>query len=150
MTDKPAFDYGEKRPDGQFSRHPTLPDDQRKAFVRPVRDQYKHVGNGGPVHPTRPLTEEEKVRFAKQGYVLFEGYPRSHTLAGCYWTQERLDRAEGCGTVTTMGRALAETYAAKPDFYGSTFCQGCGEYFPVGEFVWIGEDGRETAERVGT
>ncbi len=53
-----------------------------------------------------------------------------------------------CGTVTTMGVALAETYARCPDFYGGTFCCGCGEHFPVGEageFVWEGTD-----QKVGT
>lgn len=53
-----------------------------------------------------------------------------------------------CGTVTTMGQALAETYARDPFFYSGTFCCGCNAHFPVGEdgeFVWDG-----TAERVGT
>lgn len=47
-----------------------------------------------------------------------------------------------CGTVTTMGQALAETYARDPHFYGATFCCACGSHFPVGEngqFHW--EDG---------
>lgn len=53
-----------------------------------------------------------------------------------------------CGTVTTMARALAETYARDPKFYGGTFCCGCGAHLPVGEageFVWDG-----TEEKVGT
>lgn len=41
-----------------------------------------------------------------------------------------------CGTVTTMGQALAETYALDPKFYGGTFCGGCRTHFPVGEFTW--------------
>ena len=41
-----------------------------------------------------------------------------------------------CGVKTTMGHALSETYACKPEFYGATFCCGCGTHFPVGEFVW--------------
>lgn len=44
-----------------------------------------------------------------------------------------------CGTVTTMGQAIAETYARDPKFYGGTFCVGCHDHFPVGEhgqFVW--------------
>lgn len=44
-----------------------------------------------------------------------------------------------CGVVTTMGRALSETYARDPDFYSGTFCCACGAHFPVGEdgeFVW--------------
>lgn len=45
-----------------------------------------------------------------------------------------------CGAVTTMGRALSETYARDPDFYSGTFCCACGTHFPVGddgEFVWV-------------
>ena len=55
---------------------------------------------------------------------------------------------KGCGTVTRMPRACAETYARQPGYYGATFCCGCGTYLPVGadgEFVWEG-----TTERVGT
>jgi hypothetical protein len=53
-----------------------------------------------------------------------------------------------CGSVTTMGWALAETYAREPSFYSGTFCCGCRAHFPVGEdgeFVWDG-----TNEKVGT
>jgi len=50
---------------------------------------------------------------------------------------------EKCGAVTSMGTALAETYARDPSFYGATFCAQCGGHFPVGlhgEFVWL-DDG---------
>ena len=53
-----------------------------------------------------------------------------------------------CGTVTTMARAIAETYARDPFFYSGTFCVGCRGHFPIGEdgeFVWDG-----TSEKVGT
>lgn len=53
-----------------------------------------------------------------------------------------------CGTVTTMGVAIAETYARDPKFYDGTFCAGCRGHFPVGEageFIWDGTD-----EKVGT
>src|ERR1051325_7133719 len=42
---------------------------------------------------------------------------------------------EVCGTVTTMPQKCAETYAVNPGFYGSTFCCGCKDYFPVGKTV---------------
>lgn len=54
-----------------------------------------------------------------------------------------------CGGVTTMGQALAETYARDPGFYGGTFCAICKEHRPVGangEFVW--DDG--SGQKVGT
>lgn len=54
----------------------------------------------------------------------------------------------GCGTVTTMNQAIAETYARTPGFYGATYCAGCRTHLPVGEngqFYWDG-----TTEKVGT
>lgn len=53
-----------------------------------------------------------------------------------------------CGTSTTMGLALAETYARDPKFYSGTFCAHCKAHFPVdvaGGFHWVGTD-----EKVGT
>lgn len=53
-----------------------------------------------------------------------------------------------CGIVTRMSRAIAETYARDPYFYGGTFCVGCGAHFNVGadgEFVWA-----DSNEKVGT
>ena len=52
-----------------------------------------------------------------------------------------------CGVVTKMDRAIAETYARNPSFYGGTYCVACQSHFPVGEdgeFIWSG-----TNERVG-
>ena len=45
-----------------------------------------------------------------------------------------------CGAVTTMGQALAETYAAQPTFYGATYCVRCAMHRPVSEFRWDGTD----------
>lgn len=50
-----------------------------------------------------------------------------------------------CGTLTTMGQSLAETYARDPSFYSGTFCVHCGAHFPLDQFVWDG-----TSERVGS
>lgn len=44
----------------------------------------------------------------------------------------------GCGATTTMGQALAETYARDPAFYGATYCVGCSMHRPVAEFDWDG------------
>jgi hypothetical protein len=79
----------------------------------------------------------------------------------CYLVLSDEERAKGfvrpvrtaykhlpCGAVTTMGLAIAETYARNPKFYGGTFCTACRDHFPVGEFgefVWDGTD-----EKVGT
>lgn len=43
-----------------------------------------------------------------------------------------------CGTKTTMGKIIAETYARDPKFYNGTFCCFCKNHFPLIEFVWQG------------
>jgi hypothetical protein len=141
------------RPDGQKADHWVMcPGEIIKAgFRRPVRLKYQHVGAPGPKHPLRDLTEEERKRWGEHGYVKFEPYPESEGRSGPgrLWTQEQLDAiGKGCGVVTSMPTPIAETYAANPGFYGSTFCCGCGTYLPIGEkgeFVWDGTD-----DRVGT
>jgi hypothetical protein len=50
-------------------------------------------------------------------------------------------RHDTCGSVTTMGRALSETYARDPKFYGGTYCVKCQMHRPVGEFHWYEMDG---------
>jgi hypothetical protein len=50
-----------------------------------------------------------------------------------------------CGVLTTMGRAIAETYARNPKFYSRTYCVSCRMHLPVDEFVWDG-----TTEKVGS
>lgn len=44
-----------------------------------------------------------------------------------------------CGTMTTMGQALAETWARDIHFYGATYCVRCQRHLPVAEFVWDGD-----------
>lgn len=111
-------------------------EERSKGFVRPYRTAYTHVGKR-PKYPLRPLTDEEKERHATAFYkpVAYEEYPESETLEGHYWTLEALQG--GCGTLTVMARALAETYARDPKFYGGTYCAGCGRHFPVSEFAWV-------------
>lgn len=125
-------------------------EERAKGFVRPVRRSYVHVGIPGPKNPLRDLTDDERRQYDRVGYVKFEVYPPSKApLTGRYWTQAELDKiGKGCGVVTAMGLALAETYARDPKFYGGTFCVGCRVHLPVGEqgeFVW-----ESTDERVGT
>lgn len=57
-----------------------------------------------------------------------------------------------CQTITTMGRAIAETYARDPQFYGGTYCVTCKDHFrvgPDGEFNWTSA-GTDTGIKVGT
>jgi hypothetical protein len=120
-----------------------LSDEERaKGFIRPVRHSYAHSG-ARPQYPTRELTPDERERY-EDYYELFEVYPSSMApCTGRFWTGERL--ASGCGSVTKMGRKLAETYARDPKFYRATFCCHCQNHFPVDEFVWDG-----TTEVVGS
>lgn len=78
------FDYGDRREDGQYERHPTTDEGE---FVQPIRDTYVH---------------------------------------------------EDCGSSTTMGSALAESFARDPSQYGKTFCAECGDYYPLSQFTWQG------------
>lgn len=138
----------ERLPDGQHADHWVLSEEERaKGFVRPVRLSYVHAGPLGPQHPTRELTEDERERFGSD-WAAYEPYPPDPEgrKVGKFWTQADLDKVgKGCGTVTSMPQAIAETYAREPSFYGSTFCCGCRDYFPVAEFVWD-----KTDERVGS
>lgn len=139
-----------QRADGQHVDHWVMcPGEIVKAgFKRPVRLSYRHVGPPGPQHPLRDLNDEENSRYADAGYVKFEVYPSGNPV-GRFWTQAQIDAVDkGCGMVTRMPQACADTYAASPGYYGSTFCCGCRKYLPVGargEFVWDG-----TTDRVGT
>lgn len=140
------------RADGQYVDHWVMcPGEIIKAgFKRPVRKSYRHVGIPGPTFTLRDLTDEERERFGND-YAKYEPYPKDYkgSALGHLWSQVDLDKVgKGCGTVTSMPQAIAETYAASPGYYGSTFCCGCGGYFKVGEageFVWSC-----TNDRVGT
>jgi hypothetical protein len=131
----PRLGYGsDNEPGPQNEVYLVLSDEERaKGFVRPLRMSYKHMGEQGPKYPLQD-TADERVKFEK--------YPDSESpVTGRYWNQTVLDNiGNGCGAVTTMGRALAETYARDPQFYGATYCAGCGLHKPVSEFVWV-DDG---------
>jgi hypothetical protein len=94
----------------------------------PVTDDHRDLKSNGQQKAYVVLSAEERAR----GFV--------RPVRRTYVHQK-------CGVATTMGHALAETYARDPEFYGGTFCVGCGTHFPVGqdgEFVW--DDG----SKVGT
>lgn len=134
---------------GQHKAYIVLcPDERAKGFVRPYRDAYRHVGVR-PKYPLVDLTAEQHERYDQYGYVKFEAYPpdspesNGGSSTGRYWT--KVDLESGCGSVTTMGRALSETYARDPTFYGATFCCHCNRHLPVAEFVWTAD-----GQRVGS
>ena len=89
----PSAVRAQQRAEGNAGQHRSYivlcEEERRKGFIRPYRDEYKHLT---------------------------------------------------CGSVTTMGRALSETCARDPTFYGSTFCVRCSAHFPVAEFVWTADN----------
>jgi len=137
-------------------------EERAKGFIRPLRRSYVHVGqpvpNTGTFVPLEEAVKNEsdftKEHFTRaKGYVGYIQYPESESpVAGRYIKQDefvafnnRHSHMGGCGTVTTMGVPLAETWARDIHFYGSTYCGGCRKHLPVGEFVWDG-----TNEVLGT
>lgn len=128
------------RANGQQRDYVVLsPEERAKGFVKPVRETYRHIGPPAPEFPLRDLTAEEIATFPQSGYVKFEDYQGTRGSAvGRFWTQAQLDdTTRRCGSTTTMGRSIAETYAREPSFYGGTFCCACGKHLPLTEFEWL-------------
>jgi hypothetical protein len=113
-------------------------EERAKGFVKPVRRSYTHVGPPGAPPNLRDLTPEEHERYDQYGYAKFEPYGEDQSpVTGKFWTEAELKRAgKRCGSLTTMGTSLAETYARDPNFYSGTFCCACGQHFPLNEFKW--------------
>lgn len=153
----PCLKEGQKDK-GQNECYLVLSEEERaKGFVRPYRDAYIHVGKKvekkGEIRPLEEglegLSEFSKNSYSREnGYAAYLKYPESEScLTGKFLTKQELeaflsnkDTVGGCGSVTTMGRALSETYARNPKFYGATYCAGCNTHLPIGEFTWK-EDG---------
>ena len=129
---------------GQNDCYLVLSEEERaKGFIRPYRSAYTHVGRlvESEEGIIEPLPKEEAKRYGDKNYTYFLRYPESRSpLVGKALTQEEVDNMGkhigGCGTLTTMGRALSETYARDPKFYGGTYCTGCNKHLPVSEFKW--------------
>lgn len=99
--------------------------------------------DGSPVTPDH--REIDPISGQQKGYVVLSEEERGKGFVRPVRHSYVHDK---CGTLTTMGQALAETYARDPYFYSGTFCCGCRGHFPVGEdgeFTWD-----KTNEKVGT
>lgn len=129
-------------------------EERAKGFVRPYRDSYVHVGANIRSHWKRVWkmldpSDEMYPKYVATMVVLED--ENGNPIGGPYVTQEELtswekgERVGGCGSVTTMGRAISETYARDPKFYGATYCCGCCRHLSVDEFLWYG-----TNEKVGS
>lgn len=91
--------------------------------------------DGSPVEPDH--REIDPITGMQKGYVVLCPEERAK---GFVRPLRQSYKHIKCGTVTTMGLALSETYARNPKFYSGTFCCGCGSHFPVAEFTWAGTD----------
>ncbi len=110
------------------------------SIVPPVDRSQRQLTNGGPV--TEDHREIEPSTGMQKGYVVLTPEERAK---GFVRPVRRSYQHKTCETVTTMGFALAETYARDPEFYDGTFCVKCRAHFPLAEFVWEG-----TNERLGS
>lgn len=97
---------------------------------QPPSPGFEHGQHGAP-QPIDPATGQHGAYFVLSAEERAKGFVRPVR-------QDYVHRT--CGTRTIMGIALAETWARDPSFYGRTFCVGCREHLPVGEFVWDGTD----------
>lgn len=97
-----------------------------------------------PTDPRLTRGVDDAPRDQAEVYLVLSDEERAKGFVRPVRTQYRHDI---CGAVTTMGQAIAETYARDPHFYGATYCATCRIREPVGEhgeFRWL--DG----PRVGT
>jgi hypothetical protein len=95
---------------------------------------------GGPLPDNH--TEIDPATGQQKAYVVLTQEERSK---GFVRPVRRSYVHKVCGTVTTMSRDLAETYARDPAFYSGTFCCTCRTHLPLDQFVWDG-----TSEQVGS
>lgn len=105
----------------------------------------RRLTNGKPVPADNSHTEIDPATGQQKAYVVLSDEERSK---GFVRPVRHSYVHEKCSAVTTMGQALAETYARDPYFYSGTFCTLCKTHFPVGEdgeFVWLDDN-----QKVGT
>jgi hypothetical protein len=90
--------------------------------------------NGRPVSEVRAGQTSETGQH--DGYIVLCDSERAKGFVRPY---RDAYRHKSCGTVTTMGRSLSETYARDPKFYSHTFCVRCNRHPSVSEFVWTAD-----------
>lgn len=103
--------------------------------IPPVDRSKQELTDGSPVPEDRSHTRD-RGDGQQVGYIVLSAEERAK---GFIKPVRRSYTHRTCGSLTTMGRALAETYARDPDFYSGTFCCACGSHFPLDQFDW--EDG---------
>lgn len=130
------------RGDEQMAQRKVDEEIRKAAVAIPVDRNDRTLTDGSPVTDDH---RELKDNGQQKGYVVLSEAERAK---GFVRPVRHSYKHLKCGGVTTMGQALAETYARDPYFYSGTFCCDCRNHFPVGEdgeFVWQG-----TEIKVGT
>lgn len=100
--------------------------------------------SGQPVPADRSHTEINPATGMQRDYMVLsleertKGFVKPVRRSYIHAYPNETDRQIGCGGETTMGTALAETYARNPRFYTGTFCVHCRAHFPLNQFIWDG------------
>ena len=104
---------------------------------------------GPPAIPVKPgerlpdaYREIDPVTGMQKGYAVL---PEAERAKGFVRPVREVYTHTACGENTRMSRAIAETMARNPKFYGSGYCIRCRMHFPLSQFVWTG-----TTEVVGS
>lgn len=108
----------------------------------PVDRANQQLVSGDPVPADRSHTELRESGQQKDYVVL----TKDEREKGFVRPFRDAYRHAKCGKITTMGRAIAETYARDPEFYTGTMCVHCKGHYPIGpdgEFTWYEMDGAE-------
>lgn len=100
--------------------------------IPPVDRSQQQLTDGSPVPVDRSHTGLRE-NGQQRGYVVLTAAERAK---GFVKPVRRSYVHRTCGGQTSMGNALAETYARDPSFYSGTFCVGCGSHFPLDQFNW--------------
>ena len=124
----------------QAKHMPTYParsavEQRTAAEAIPVDRSCRVLTDGSPVTPDH--LEINPSTGMQKGYVVLCEEERKK---GFVRPVRRAYKHLTCGTVTTMGIELAETYARDPNFYSGTMCIHCRTHFPLDQFVWAGTD----------
>lgn len=93
----------------------------------------QQLTDGSPVPADRSHTEIDAATGMQKGYIVLSPEERAK---GFVKPVRHSYIHNTCGTKTTMGAGLAETYARNPHFYSGTFCCRCRAHFDLIQFEW--------------
>lgn len=107
---------------------------RQAGMIPPVDRSQRTLSDGSPVTDDH---RELKPNGQQKGYIVLSEDERRR---GFVRPVRHSYVHKTCGTLTRMSLAIAETYARDPSFYNGTFCCGCGQHFPLDQFVWDGTE----------